>query len=83
MLLPGCSATDAFVTAETIGLKVQQWSDGPDPSTVSIGVASLAPGANMHRALPVEAADKALCAAKASGRNQSVLAAMPKLSLVA
>ena len=31
----------------------------------------------------VNAADKALYAAKASGRNQSVLASFPKLALVA
>ncbi|MCP4619402.1 MAG: diguanylate cyclase [Bradyrhizobium sp.] len=83
VLLPGCGATEAVQLAETIRHKVMRWSEGPDFSTVSIGVASLTPGANMHWALLLEAADKALYAAKANGRNQSVLASMPKLSLVA
>ena len=83
VLLPGCVAADAYQIAETIRIKVQQWSDGPEASTVSIGIASLTPAANSHWALLVGAADKALYAAKANGRNQSVVASMPKLSLVA
>ncbi|MEA2978608.1 MAG: hypothetical protein QOF09_431 [Alphaproteobacteria bacterium] len=83
VLLPGCTSPDAHAVAEKIRLKVLQWSDGPTANTVSIGIASLTPGSSMHWALLLEAADKALYAAKAGGRNQSVVASMPKLSLVA
>jgi diguanylate cyclase (GGDEF)-like protein len=83
VLLPGLACAEAVGVAETIRLKVQQWSNGPTLTTVSIGIASLTPAATMDHSILVKAADKALYAAKANGRNQSVLASIPKLSLVA
>jgi diguanylate cyclase (GGDEF)-like protein len=83
VLLPGVASADALRIAETIRLKVKQWSDGPTPTTVSIGVASLTPSAALERSILLQAADKALYAAKAGGRNQSALAGFPQLSLVA
>jgi diguanylate cyclase (GGDEF)-like protein len=80
VLLPGLSPMDALAVAETIRLKVQQWSDS---TTVSIGIASLTPSASMEWPVLLEAADQALYAAKANGRNRSALANFPRLSLVA
>src|SRR5262245_39357834 len=64
VLLPGLSAVEAFAVAEIIRMKVGQWADGSEASTVSVGVASLTPAPSMHWAMLVEAADKALYAAK-------------------
>ncbi|MFX5271927.1 GGDEF domain-containing protein, partial [Acinetobacter baumannii] len=69
--------------AETIRTKVMQWSERPHFNSVSVGVASVTPAANMHWALLLEAADKALYAAKANGRNQSGVATTTKIALVA
>jgi diguanylate cyclase (GGDEF)-like protein len=83
VLLPGIAATEAVGVAETIRLKVQQWSEGQTVATVSIGVASLTPVPNLDWSILVKAADTALYAAKAGGRNQSVLARIPNISLAA
>lgn len=82
VLLPGLSNIEAFRVAETIRTKVELWSEDP-ASTVSIGVASMIPSASLDWPDLIEAADRALYAAKANGRNQSVLASLPQLSLVA
>ena len=83
VLLPGQSSTEALAVAETIRLKVERWSGEPQGTTVSVGVASLRPAATTDWSELLSAADKALYAAKAQGRNRSVVASIPKLTLVA
>jgi diguanylate cyclase (GGDEF)-like protein len=80
VLLPAFSTEEALVVAETIRLKVQQWSEH---TSVSIGVASLTPNVTLEWSELIGAADKALYVAKAGGRNRCAVAAVPQLSLVA
>ncbi len=83
VLLPGIAVAEALNVAETIRGKVIGWSAEAHLSTVSIGVASTTPSGGMDWPQLVHAADKALYAAKAAGRNRCVIAKMPNLSLVA
>ena len=83
VLLPGLATADAMMVAETIRRKVQGWSDDPVISTVSVGIASVTPTAGMDWPAFVNAADKALYAAKAAGRNCCVLAPMAVAMLAA
>jgi diguanylate cyclase (GGDEF)-like protein len=83
VLLPGLTPTDALAVAEKIRLRVQQWSGEQEVNTVSIGIASMTPVATLDWSDLVRIADKALYAAKANGRNQSVVASTPTLTLAA
>jgi diguanylate cyclase (GGDEF)-like protein len=83
VLLPGLATADAMMVAETIRRKVQGWSDDPVVSTVSVGIASVTPTPEMDWPAFVNAADKALYAAKAAGRNCCVLAPMAVAMLAA
>ena len=83
VLLPGLSSEEAFAVAEAIRVKVEKWFGDPIVTTISVGVASLTPNPIMNWSGLVNAADRALYAAKAKGRNRSILARAPKASLAA
>jgi len=83
VLLPDLSAAEALLVAERIRLLVEALPADPGALTISIGVASVVPLATMDYSQLVEAADKALYAAKAAGRNRSEIALPSKLVLAA
>jgi diguanylate cyclase (GGDEF)-like protein len=83
VLLPGISTDEALAVAERIRLRVAALPANPGPLTISIGVASMVPLVTMESSELVEAADKALYAAKAAGRNQSKIAVPPHLLMAA
>lgn len=83
VLLPGVSERDAREIAETIRQRVESLPADPAQLSVSIGIASMRPLVTMEWTELVEAADKALYAAKAAGRNQCVVAEDTHRSLAA
>jgi diguanylate cyclase (GGDEF)-like protein len=83
VLLPGATEQDALEVAETIRRKVELVPADPAMLTVSIGVASVRPLVTMEWTKLIEAADKALYAAKADGRNRCIGAGDPHHALAA
>lgn len=83
VLLPGASEQDAREIAESIRSRVERVPADPAQLTVSIGVVSMRPLVTMEWTGLVEAADKALYAAKAAGRNRCVVAEDTHRSLAA
>ncbi len=83
VLLPGTSEHEAREIAENIRLRVERVPADPAQLSVSIGIASMRPLVTMEWTGLVEAADKALYAAKAAGRNRCVVAEPTHRSLAA
>jgi diguanylate cyclase (GGDEF)-like protein len=73
ILLPGASEHDAYLVAERLRVQVERdFADHPVPVTFSFGVATY-PEHGRNADAVIEAADQALYAAKALGRNRSVI----------
>jgi len=83
VLLPGTSEAAALHVAETIRCKVETWAGEAASTSVSIGVASITPPRDADWSSLINAADKALYAAKAAGRNRCVTIDVPKPSAAA
>jgi two-component system, cell cycle response regulator len=73
VLLPGASEHEAYLVAERIRTALAtEFADDPVPLTFSFGVASFPDHGQTVDAV-IEAADQALYAAKALGRNRSII----------
>jgi diguanylate cyclase (GGDEF)-like protein len=73
ILLPGASEHEAYLVAERLRATVErEFADHPVPLTFSFGVATY-PEHGRDADAVIEAADQALYAAKALGRNRSVI----------
>src|SRR5918999_784160 len=73
ILLPGASEHEAYLVAERLRAQVERdFADHPVPVTFSFGVATY-PEHGRNADAVIEAADQALYAAKALGRNRSVI----------
>jgi diguanylate cyclase (GGDEF)-like protein len=76
VVLPGTGKTDAFAVAEklrreTAGLAIDSLSGGGGPPAVRVSIGVAAAGSAMTDAIQlIEAADRALYAAKGGGRDQ-------------
>ncbi len=82
VILPGADAQAAFAVAERLRCHVRDaFADATVPITISFGIAAHPSHAQTAASL-VRAADEALYAAKASGRNRSVIYS-PALQAVA
>ena len=83
ILLPGVSERDAWEIGERIRTQVELVPANPAQLSVSIGIACMTPLVTMEWTGLVEAADKALYAAKAAGRNRCHVAENADNSLAA